>query len=78
MLVNFAPVIPLFLSVRDATWQLFVPAMAQQVVMMRALRGEAVEAIDILVPAAMAIGITVLALGAQARLLRNERIVFSR
>ena len=78
MLVNFAPVIPLFLSVRDATWQLFVPAMAQQVVMMRALRGEAVGAVDVLVPAAMAIGITVLALGAQARLLRNERIVFSR
>ncbi len=78
MLVNFAPVIPLFLSVRDATWQLFVPAMAQQVVMMRALRGEAVGSVDVLVPAAMAIGITVLALGAQARLLRNERIVFSR
>jgi len=78
MLVNFAPVIPLFLSVRDAAWQLFVPAMAQQVVMMRALRGEAVGAADVLVPAAMAIGITVLALGAQARLLRNERIVFSR
>ena len=78
MLVNFAPVIPLFLSVRDAAWQLFVPAMAQQVVMMRALRGEAVGAADVLVPAAVAIGITVLALGAQARLLRNERIVFSR
>jgi sodium transport system permease protein len=78
MLVNFAPVIPLFLSVRDAAWQLYVPAMAQQVVMMRALRGEAVGAADVLVPAAMAIGITALALGAQARLLRNERIVFSR
>jgi sodium transport system permease protein len=78
MLVNFAPVIPLFLSVRDAAWQLFVPAMAQQVVMMRALRGEAVGPADVLVPAAMAIGITALALGAQARLLRNERIVFSR
>jgi len=78
MLVNFAPVIPLFLSVRDAAWQLFVPAMAQQVVMMRALRGEAVGAVDVLVPAAVAIGITVLALGAQARLLRDERIVFSR
>lgn len=78
MLVNFAPVIPLFLSVRDAAWQLFVPAMAQQVVMMRALRGEAVGPADVLVPAAMAIGITVLALIVQARLLRNERIVFSR
>jgi sodium transport system permease protein len=78
MLVNFAPVIPLFLSVRDAAWQLFVPAMAQQVVMMRALRGETVGAVDVLVPAAVAIGITVLALVAQARLLRDERIVFSR
>jgi len=48
------------------------------VVMMRALRGETVGAVDILVPAAVAIGITVLALIAQARLLRNERIVFSR
>jgi sodium transport system permease protein len=78
MLVNFAPVIPIFLSVRDAAWQLLVPAMAQQTVMMRALRGEAVGAVDVLLPAAIALAITVLALGAQARLLRNERIVFSR
>ena len=78
MLVNFAPIIPMFLSVRDATWQLFVPAMAQQTVMMRALRGEAVGAVDILLPGAIALALTVLALGAQARLLRNERIVFSR
>jgi sodium transport system permease protein len=78
MLVNFAPIIPMFLAVRDAAWQLLVPAMAQQTVMMRALRGEAVAATDILLPGAIALGITFLALGAQARLLRNERIVFSR
>lgn len=78
MLVNFAPVFPLFLSIRDAGWQLFVPAMAQQSVMMRGLRGEPVGAADVLVPAAVALALTVLALGAQARLLRNERIVFSR
>jgi sodium transport system permease protein len=78
MLVNFAPIIPMFLSVRDAAWQLFVPAMAQQTVMMRALRGEAVGPADILVPGGIALVLTVLALGAQARLLRNERIVFSR
>jgi sodium transport system permease protein len=78
MLVNFAPVVPLFLSVRDAAWQLFVPAMAQQTVMMRALRGETVSAMDVLLPGAIALAITALALGAQARLLRNERIVFSR
>jgi sodium transport system permease protein len=78
MLVNFAPVIPLFLAVRDATWQLFVPAMAQQVVMMRALRGGVVGAEDILVPGGIALATTALALVAMARLLGHERIVFSR
>ena len=78
MLVNFTPIVPLFISIRDAAWQLFVPAMAQQAVMMRALRGEAVTAVDILLPGGMAIAVTALALIAQARLLRNERIIFSR
>ena len=78
MLVNFTPIVPLFISIRDASWQLFVPAMAQQAVMMRALRGETISAIDILLPGGMAIAITALALAAQARLLRNERIIFSR
>jgi sodium transport system permease protein len=78
MLVNFAPVIPLFLPVRDEAWQLFVPAMAQQSVMMRALRGETIGAVDILIPGAIALAVTALALGAQARLLQHERIVFSR
>ena len=54
MLVNFTPIVPLFISIRDAAWQLFVPAMAQQAVMMRALRGETVTAVDILLPGGMA------------------------
>jgi sodium transport system permease protein len=78
MLVNFTPIVPLFVSIRDAAWQLFVPAMAQQAVMMRALRGEAVSALDILLPGGIALTITALALIAQARLLRSERIVFAR
>ena len=78
MLVNFTPIVPLFISIRDAAWQLFVPAMAQQAVMMRALRGETITAVDILLPGGMALGIAALALAAQARLLRNERIIFSR
>ena len=78
MLVNFTPIVPLFISIRDAAWQLFVPAMAQQAVMMRALRGETISAIDILVPGSMALAIAAVALAAQARLLRNERIIFSR
>jgi len=78
MLVNFTPIVPLFVSIRDAAWQLFVPAMAQQAVMMRALRGETITAVDILLPGAMALAITAAALMAQAQLLRNERIIFSR
>jgi len=78
MVVNFAPIVPLFLSIRDAAWQLFVPAIAQQTVMMRGLRGEAVTAIDVLLPGAIALAVTAIALLAQARLLRNERIVFAR
>lgn len=78
MLVNFTPIIPLFISIRDAAWQLFVPAMAQQAVMMRSLRGESISALDILLPGAIALAITAIALIAQARLLQNERIIFSR
>jgi sodium transport system permease protein len=78
MLVNFTPIVPLFVSIRDAAWQLFVPAMAQQAVMMRALRGETVTALDILLPGGIALAIAVVALLAQAQLLRSERIVFAR
>jgi sodium transport system permease protein len=78
MIVNFVPILPLFLTIRDAPWQLAVPALAQQTVLMRALRGEAVGPVDILVPGAIALVLTAAALLLQARLLRNERIVFSR
>jgi sodium transport system permease protein len=78
MLVNIAPIIPLFLPVRDSAWQLLVPAMAQQTVMMRALRGESVDAVAVLLPGAVALATAAVALVAQARLLHDERIVFSR
>jgi sodium transport system permease protein len=78
MLVNFVPIIPLFLTIRDAPWQLLVPALGQQTVLMRALRGEAVGAVDIVVPSVIALVLAAAALLLQARLLRDERIVFSR
>ena len=78
MIVNFVPIIPLFLTVRDAPWQLLVPALGQQTVLMRALRGEAVGVVDIVLPSAIALALTTAALLLQARLLRNERIIFSR
>ena len=78
MLVNFVPILPLFLSLRDAPWQLAVPAMAQQQVLTRALRGEALDSFDLIVPGAIALALTALCLAALARLLRSERIVFAR
>ncbi len=78
MVVNFVPILPLILTIRDAPWQLAVPALAQQTVLMRALRGEAYGTVDIVLPSAIALGLTAVALAAQARLLRDERIVFSR
>jgi sodium transport system permease protein len=78
MVVNFVPILPLILTIRDAPWQLAVPALAQQTVLMRALRGETYGTVDIVLPSAIAIGLTAVALAAQARLLRDERIVFSR
>ena len=78
MLVNFAPIVPLFLTVRDAPWQLGVPALGQMTVLMRALRGESVTTLDMAVPALVcALGVVV-CLTLQARLLRREAIIYAR
>jgi sodium transport system permease protein len=78
LLVNLAPVVPLFLSNRDAAWQLAVPSLGQLMVLMRALRGEAVGTLDVLVPGAICLALAALCLVEQGRLLRREEIVFSR
>jgi sodium transport system permease protein len=78
MVVNVAPVVPLFLAQRDAPWQLGVPALGQLTVLMRALRGEPIAAADVLLPAIVCVSITAVCLYAQGRLLRHEEIVFSR
>jgi sodium transport system permease protein len=78
MAVQFAALVPVFLTVRDAAWQWFVPGIAQLTVLMKALRGDAVGAYDLAVPAAVALAGTALCLSLQARLLTRERIVFAR
>lgn len=78
MAVQFSALLPVFLTVRDAAWQWFVPAIAQLTVLMKALRGEAVGPYDLAVPAAVALAGTALCLWLQARLLTRERIVFAR
>ena len=78
MLTSFTPMILFFVPSRDALWLKFVPALAQQSVLVRVLIGEPLHALDLLVPAAIALAIAAAALAAQARLLANERIIFSR
>jgi sodium transport system permease protein len=76
MAVQFAALIPVFMSVRDALWQLAVPSVAQIAVMMKALRGEALTATDLLLPAVCCAVVTLVCLEVQARLLQREKIVF--
>ncbi len=78
LIVNFVPLITVFTTVRYATWQLFVPALAQQMMLARVLRGDAVSPIDFLVPLAIAALVTTSCLIGLTRLLSHERIVFGR
>jgi sodium transport system permease protein len=78
LVVNFVPLITIFITITEATWQLFVPALAQQLVMSRILRGEAVGPLDYVIPFASAAVVTVVCLALLGRLLRREAIVFGR
>ena len=78
LVVNFVPLITIFITITEATWQLFVPALAQQLVMSRILRGDVVGPMDYLIPFASAAMVTVVCLALLARLLRREAIVFGR
>ena len=75
---SFVPVIVLFSGLKDALWQLTVPVLAQQMVLSRVLRGDALARVDYIVPAAIALGIAALCIVGVSRLLRQERIVFGR
>ncbi len=78
MAAQFSALIPVFLTVRDAAWQLLVPSVAQLTVLMKVLRGESLTATHLLLPAAICLAVTAVCLSLQARLLRRETIVFSR
>ncbi len=78
LVVNFVPLITIFITITEARWQLFVPALAQQLVMSRILRGDLVGPIDYLIPFGSAVAVTFVCLALLARLLRREAIVFGR
>jgi sodium transport system permease protein len=76
--VNMLPLLSLFITQKDKLWQLFVPALAQQFVMERALRGESLRLIDYTLPALVAIAGAMLFVWLQHRLLSREEIVFGK
>jgi sodium transport system permease protein len=78
MAAQFSALVPVFLTVRDAAWQLWVPSVAQLTVLMKVLRGEPLTAAHLLLPAAVCLAVTAGCLWLQALLLRRESIVFSR
>jgi sodium transport system permease protein len=76
--VSFVPLVVLFSGLKDAFWQLTVPVLAQQVVLTRIIRGEALTAIDWAIPSGIALAAALVCVAIVARLLRDERIVFGR
>jgi sodium transport system permease protein len=78
MAAQFSALVPVFLTVRDAAWQLWVPSVAQLTVLMKVLRGETLTVTHLLLPAAVCAAVTIACLWLPARLLRRETIVFSR
>jgi sodium transport system permease protein len=78
LIVNLIPLMSLFINQKDQLWQLFVPAMAQQFVMERALRGEALSAFDYLIPGVIALTGAMLFVWLQHKLLSREAIVFGK
>ncbi len=78
LVVNLVPMTTIFMTIAEARWQLFVPGLAQQLVMSRILRGDRIGAVDYLVPLGVAAVVTIACLAVLARLLRREAIVFGR
>lgn len=76
--VQFSALVPIFLSARDAAWQNVVPAVGQLSTLMRALRGEPIGPVDLLLPGLVCVVLAVVCLALQARLLRRETVVFAR
>ncbi len=76
--VSMIPMIIIFGQIKDATWQLFVPMLGQQMVITRILRGDPVDALHFLIPLAVNAAITLAAIMLISKLLTKEKIIFGR
>jgi hypothetical protein len=66
------PVVQLFLQKREPPWLLWVPISAQYTLLSRALRGDAIGALDWLQSAVAPLALAALALWAVGRMLGRE------
>jgi sodium transport system permease protein len=76
--ISFIPLVMLLSNTKEALWQIAVPMLAQQVVLARVMRGDAMSAVDYLLPAAIAFLIAAICVTGVARQLTNERVIFGR
>ena len=76
--VSMIPMVIIFGQLKEATWQLFVPMLGQQLVITRILRGDTVGATHFLIPFAVNASIATVAILLIAALLTREKIIFGR
>jgi len=72
--VSLLPLVTLFNQSGEAPWQLWVPALAQNTLMTRVLRGEGFSAEQVLVPLAVCVVLTVLGVAFVGRMLRTAAL----
>jgi sodium transport system permease protein len=74
LVVSLLPLFALFNLGGEARWHLWVPALAQNVLMSRVLKGEAIGAEGVLVPLFVCIALAALGIVAVARMLRSAAL----
>lgn len=72
--VSLLPLVTLFSQRGEAHWHLWVPALAQNTLMTRVLKGDALGAIQVFVPVLVCVLLTVVGLWFVTRTLRNAAI----
>ena len=72
--VSMLPLVTLFNESGEAPWQLWVPALAQQMLMARVLKGEALGAVQVAIPVGVCMALTALGIAYVAHALRRAAI----
>ncbi len=74
MAVSLMPMVSMFNQSGEEPWHLWVPALAQNTLMMRVLKGEGLTALQVAVPLLVCALLTIAALGFVARRLRGAAV----